>query len=178
MKAFERQTTGYSEQALEGMFGETLFPSAFFNQPVPVRGVCFAAGEESLQLAHYFVETHLNMGVIAFRMEAMTNEAWRETSGLFTRPRAEVSNVGFLLRDLDLTSPELQEKIAEVLEVTENVLWFATVGDHRRLSPRLKLPFLVYLGLGQNGRMRFMAQSGQQLRIDEGSLKRPSGHGS
>jgi hypothetical protein len=41
------------------------------------------------------------------------------------------------------------------------------------LSPKLKLSFLVYLGVGPNGKMRFLAQDGQRLLIDEGSLEKP-----
>ena len=96
--------------------------------------------------------------------------AWRELRNLLTRPRAEVSKVGVLLRDLDLVAPSLQDQVADFLGVADNVLWFASTSDHRKLSPKLKLPFLLYLGLSQAGRMCFLSQDGQQLLIDKGSL--------
>jgi len=174
MKLIKRSKTGYSQKVLEDFFRSTLFPSSFFNQPKPVRGVCFAAGPESSEMVRDFAETQLGLGTIGFRLEKTTMEAWREITNLFARPKAEVSKVAFLLYDLDLAAPELQEKIADILDVADNTLWFASVGDHRRLSPKLKLPFLVYLGLGSDNRMLFLGQGVQQVVMDEGTLKNPS----
>ena len=99
--------------------------------------------------------------------------SWLHSFRSFSISFWAISKVGFILHDLDLTSPDLQEKIADVLDVTDNVTWFATARDHRRLSPKLKLPFLVYLGLSPDDKMRFLAQGSQQLQIDQGSLKKP-----
>lgn len=170
MKIIERQNVGYSPQVLEDIFRSTLFPSSFFNQPMSVRGVCFAAGLNSSELAREFAEDHLGLGTIGFRMETMTPEIWRATTGLFTSPNAEVSKVGVILHDLDSTSPELQEKVAAGIEAAETNLWFVTANDHRKLTAKLKQSFLVYLGLGPTGKMRFLIQNGQLLQIDEGSL--------
>ena len=176
MKALERQTAGYSQEGLETFLRSTLFPSAFFDQPVPVRGICFAAGIESATLARQFAEDWLALGTVRFRIEALTPDEWCDLSRLLAPPKAEVSKVGFLLPNLDLAPVEVQEEVAETVLAGETPLWFATARDQQRLIPPLKLAFLVYLGLGSNGCMRFLCQDGQSLLIDEGSLKKAPRH--
>ncbi|MEI7732809.1 MAG: hypothetical protein WCO56_24770 [Verrucomicrobiota bacterium] len=167
IKVLERQTAGYSQQVLVTFLRRTLFPSSFFNQPVPVRGICFIAGAESFQLARGLAETELGLGTISLQMEAMTIANWHDITNLITQPRAEVSKVGFILRDLDLAAPDLQQKVADTLAAADNVLWLATASDQQKLSPEVKLPMLVYLGLSQAGNMSFLAQNGQRLQIDK-----------
>ena len=83
---------------------------------------------------------------------------------------AEVMNVGFLLNAIDLVAPGLEQAMADVIDKTENVHWIATAGDPRMIHPKLRVMFLVYLGLGQNGRMRYLPHDEQRLLIDKGSL--------
>jgi hypothetical protein len=40
------------------------------------------------------------------------------------------------------------------------------------IHPRLRLPLLVYLGLGKRGRMRYLVQDEQRLMIDKGSFNK------
>jgi hypothetical protein len=171
MKVIECQISGYREQTLEDFFHSTLFPSSFFDQPVPVRGVCFAAGADSLQRARDFARNQLGLGTITLGVGNMTLATWRELPEFFASPHADVSRVGFLVPHLDLASHDVQQGMAETLLAGGGALWFATVDDHRRLIPPLKLAFLVYLGLSSKDLMRFLCQSGQRLMIDEGSLK-------
>jgi hypothetical protein len=140
MKIIERPNVGYRPQVLEDIFRSTLFPSSFFNQPMSARGVCFAAGSISSEIARQFAEDHLGLGTIGFCTEAMPPETWRETTNLFTRPKAEVSKVEFILHNLDSASPEFQEKVAEGIDVAETGLWFVTANDHRKLTAMLKMP--------------------------------------
>jgi len=172
MKAFERDIIGYSEECLVKFLEATLFPSAFFEQPVPVRGLCIAAGPESLTLARALAEQRLGLGTITLNLATMTVEAWRAATLMFTRPGAEVANLGIILPELDRASAEMQEAVAVSMGAIEDIRWFVTVHDHRKLSAKLKLPLLVYLGLSAEGKMRFLMQSGQQIVMDEGSLKR------
>ena len=172
MKTIERQTEGYNEQCLEDFCRSVLFHSWSRNKTVPVRGVCFAAGIESTKLARDFAGKHLGLGIIGFQMSAMTVEAWHGITAMLIQHRAEVSSIGFLLHALDLTVPGLEQEIANVVDATESVDWIATAGDPTMLHPRLRLPFLVYLGVGKSGRMRYLIQDGQQLLIDKGSLKK------
>lgn len=177
MKALERDIIGYSEECLENFLEATSFPSAFFDQPVPVRGLCFAAGPESLALAKAFAERQLGFGTITLHLATMTVETWRAATHLFTRPGAEVANLGIILPELDLASPVMQEAVAVSVGAIDGVRWFVTARDHRKLSAKLKLPFLVYLGLNPAGKMRFLVQNGQRLQIDEGSLRLPARRG-
>jgi hypothetical protein len=177
MKALERDIIGYSEQCLENFLEATLFPSAFFDQAVPVRGLCFAAGPDSLAQAKALAEQRLWLGTITLHLATMTVETWRAAPHLFTRPGAEVANLGIILPELDLVSPEMQESVAASVGAIEGVRWFVTARDHRKLSAKLKLPFLVYLGLSPAGKMRFLVQNGQRLQIDEGSLRLPGKRG-
>ena len=59
MKALVRQKEGYSEDMLVSMLRRTSFPSAFFDQPAPVRGVCFTGSPDSAKLARNFAEVRL-----------------------------------------------------------------------------------------------------------------------
>ncbi len=138
-----------------------------------VRGVCFAAGPESLGLARDFARNQLALGTVTFRVGAMALPTWRELTQFFARPQTEVCQVGFLLPDLDLAAHDVQQAIADAILSGTDALWFATVADQRRLIPPLRLAFLVYLGLNPQKGMRFLCQSGQQLIIDEGSLRPP-----
>ncbi len=171
MKALVRDTTGFSEQFLGNLLKSILFPSAFFDHPIPVLGVCFAAGSESLQLACEFAGTFLGLGTICFRMDLMTAVKWEEISRLLVPPQADLSKVAFLLRDLDHAPSALQEAVASTLNAFEGVPWFVTVSDHRRLIPALKTPFVTYLGLSRDNRMQVLVQSGQTLLVDRGSYR-------
>jgi len=173
MKVVEAQHTGYRDQAIESLFRSSLFPSSFFDQPVPVRGVCFAAGHDSVRLAQSFAATHLGLGTLTLPINAMTLTDWRHFAKVVAGPRSESNNLGLVLPDLDLASEGFQAKVAESIGATGNTLWFPTATDQRRLIAPLKLALLVYLGLGPNKRMRFLVQSGQHLLIDEGSLCAP-----
>jgi hypothetical protein len=55
---------------------------------------------------------------------------------------------------------------------TDNLLWFPSAKDLRKLNPTLKLALVVYLGFGSDNRMKILIQPGQLLQIDRGSLKR------
>jgi len=169
MKAIERQLPGYSAEGLAGFLERTLF-SAFFDQPV--RGVCFAAGPESLSLARDFAGAHLALGTIVLHLEPMAPEELHTLAQSFLPPQAEFSRVAFILPHLDLAAPDLQTRIAATVSATPGALWFPIVSDHRRLIPALQLLSVIYLGLSPHEQMRFLAVSGQFLSIDEGSLQR------
>lgn len=172
LKVMMRETEGYSEAMLESMLHRTLFPSSFFDQPVPVRGVCFAAGPDSAQLARKFAESRLGLGVISLSADAAATRAWQEMSRTLAHPQTTSSRVGVLLPDLDHTSAEAQEHIAKAMLAANNLLWFPSASDHRKLIPALRQALVVYLGLGANNRMQVLIQSGQELQVDKGSLKR------
>ncbi len=174
MKVAQRDTPGYSEACLAGMLESFFFPSSFFDQPVCVRGICFAAGAESERLACEFAAGHLKLGTIVLRMGAVTSEDWRAIAVLLRPPKANVSNVAVILPNLDLASGEVQEKLGEVVDAAEGIVWLPTVNDQRGISARLKQHFLVYLGLSRDDKMQFLLQSGQRIQIDEGSLKQPA----
>ncbi len=172
MKALVRETDGYSEDMLETMLHRTSFRSSFFEQLTCVRGVCFAAGPDSAQLAHNFVSGRLKMGIFRVGREASTPKAWRELSRVLVHPQTEFSRVGILLPELDRVRPEVQEQIAQAMLATDKLLWFPTVSDHRKLLPSLQQALVVYLGLGSNKKMQILIQPGQVLGIDGGSHKR------
>jgi len=166
------EAEGYSEATLDSMMRCTLFPSSFFDQPVPVRGVCFAAGPDSIQLARNFAERRLGLAVISIGHEAGTEKAWEELSRVFVHPQTTVSRVGILLPHLDQTSVEAQQQIVQAMLAANNLLWFPSTDDHRKLIPALNQALVVYLGLGTGNKMQVLIQSGQTLEIDKGSLKR------
>lgn len=172
MKVMVRETEGYSEDMLESMVLRTSFPSSFFEQLTCVRGVCFAAGPDSTQLARNFAAGRLNLGIFSVSREAITPKAWRELSRVLLLPQTEFSRVGILLPDLDRVPTEVQEQIAQVMLATDKLRWFPTASDHRKLLPALQKALVVYLGLGSNNRMQVLIQPGQMLGIDKGSLKR------
>jgi hypothetical protein len=173
MITIQRSVEGYSESCLVSFQSGLLFyPSWTYGKQIPVRGLAFAAGTDSTRLASEFAQRHLGLGVIGLRMDTMTIEAWRGVTTLLVQHQAEVSRVGFLLHALDLTMPGLHEEIADTIDRVEGVAWLATAGDPLVLHPKLRLPFLVYLGLGQTGRMRFLLDKRQQLAIDKGSMKK------
>lgn len=172
MKALELQKTGYSDKSLENLFRSTLFPSSFFDKPELVRGVCFASGAESVQLAQSFAQNELGLGTVTLHLETTRYTDWKDLVRGITPPIGEVANVGIVLPALDLVSEKYQAKISDTILSGGDALWFPTVSDQRRLIPSLKLALLVYLGLGPNERMRFLVQAGQQVVVDEGSLRR------
>ncbi len=171
MKVLERQVTGYSADCLAGFFRSTLFPSPFFDQPAPVRGICFASGKNALDEARTLSERTLKVGTALIRTSEMGPGGWSELLQVLSPPRLSLSRVAVLIPDLDRVALAGQDKIAEALLATPDLPWLVTVTDHRNLNARLKLALLVYLGLDPNGRMRFLAQSGQKIMIDEGSLE-------
>jgi hypothetical protein len=174
MKIFERQTNGYNADCLAGFFRSTLFPSPFFDQPAPVRGICFASGENAFEEARALAEQNLNVGTILIRTGDVTRDGWRDLLQTLSPPKLTLSRVALIVPNADRVAPAGQEKIADALLATPpGASWLITVSDHRNLDARLKLALLVYLGLGPSGRMRFLSQSGQHLMIDEGSLRQP-----
>ena len=171
-KVIVREAEGYSEALLESMLRSTLFPSSFFDQPVPVRGVCFAAGPASSQLARNFAESKLGLAVFSIGHEAGTEKAWMELSRVFAHPQTTASRLGILLPDLDRIPVEAQQQIVEAMQSANNLLWFPSAVDYRRVIPALRLALVIYLGLNTGSKMQVLIQSGQTLEIDKGSLKR------
>lgn len=171
MKAIVRATEGYSEDMLVSMLGGTSFPSAFFDQPAPVRGVCFTGSPDSARLARTFAEARLGLGILSVAPGASTATAWRELKRLLAHPQTEFSRVGVLLPQLDQTPAQVQRQIAETMLATDKLLWFPSASDLRKLDRILKLALVVYLGLGSDNRMKILIQPGQLIRIDQGSLK-------
>lgn len=55
---------------------------------------------------------------------------------------------------------------------TENLLWFPSASDHRKLITPLRLALVIYPGLGANNKMQILLQDSQVIGIDKGSLKR------
>jgi hypothetical protein len=172
MKAMVRETEGYSEDMLISMLRGTSFPSAFFDQPAPVRGVCFTGSPDSAKLARNFAEGRLRLGILSVGSGPSIATAWRELRRILAHPQTQFSRVGVLLPQLDQTPPEVQKQIAETILATDKLLWFPSANDLRKLNPTLKLALVVYLGLGSDNRMKILIQPGQLLQIDRGSLKR------
>jgi hypothetical protein len=172
MKALTRETEGYSEDLLVSMLRQTSFPSAFFDQPAPVRGVCFTGSPDSAKLARNFAEGRLRLGTLTLGSGASIATAWAELRKVLVRPQTQFSRVGVLLPQLDQTPEEVQKEIAETILATDSLLWFPSASDHRKLNPTLKLALVVYLGLGRVNRMSVLIQPGQILEIEPGSLKR------
>lgn len=172
MKAMVRETQGYSEDMLVSMLRGTSFPSAFFDQPAPVRGVCFTGSPDAAKLARNFAEAKLRLGILSAGSGAGIATAWKELKKVLAHPQTQFSRVGVLLPELDQTPPEVQQQIAETILATDKLLWFPSAKDLRKLNPTLKLALVVYLGLGSDNRMKILIQPGQVLQIDRGSLKR------
>jgi hypothetical protein len=171
-KVMVRETEGYSEALLESMLRSTLFPSSFFDQPVLVRGVCFAAGSDSSQLARNFAEKRLGLAVISIGHESGTEKAWMELSRVLAHPQTTSSRLGILLPDLDRIPVEVHQQIFAATQAANNLQWFPSVADYRKVIPALRLALVVYLGLNTGNKMQVLIQSGQTLEIDKGSLKR------
>lgn len=74
IKALVLGNPGYKEKVLEDFSEVTLFASSFFDQPVPVRGVCFSAGGESPELARKFARSWLCLGTLSFHVSSLTLE--------------------------------------------------------------------------------------------------------
>lgn len=174
MKALELQKPGYSEEALKDVFQSILFTSAFFDKAEPVRGVCFASGTDAVQQAQSFATGQLGLGTVTIPLVALTPTSINQFVSVITVAGAKVRNVGFILPEADRLSEPLQAEFARVIQASSDILWFPTVSTPGRLITPLQSALLVYLGLGGNNRMRFLLQSGQQVMIDEGSLKRSS----
>lgn len=172
MKAIQPEVEGYSADLLETMLRRTAYPSSFFDQPVPVRGVCFAAGPDSAPLARKFATDRLGLAILSVNPEVSTAEAWAHLGRVLSHPQTTASRVGILLPDLDQTPPEVQEHIAQVVLAAEQLLWFPSTNNLRKVIPALQRPLLVYLGLGLNNRMRILLHPDHILQIDKGSLKR------
>lgn len=172
-KVIVPKAEGYRETLLESMLRCTFFPSSFFDQPVPVRGVCFAAGPDSSQLARNFAERRLALAVFSINHEAGTEMAWIEMCRVFTHPQTTFSRMGILLPNLDRTSVEAQQQLVEAMQTANNLLWFPSADDYRKVIPALRLALVVYLGLNAGNKMQVLVQSGQTLEIDQGSLEHP-----
>ncbi len=41
----------------------------------------------------------------------------------------------------------------------ENLLWFPSASDHRKLIPPLRLALVIYPGLGANNKMQILLQA-------------------
>ena len=172
MKAMVRETEGYSEDMLISMLRGTSFPSAFFDQPASVRGVCFTGSPDSAKLARNFAEARLRLGTLSVGCGESIATTWRELRKVLAHPQTQFSRVGVLLPQLDQAPAAVQQQIAETILATDNLLWFPSANDLRKLNPTLKLALVVYLGLSSENRMKILIQPGQLLQIDRGSLKR------
>jgi len=53
----------------------------------------------------------------------------------------------------------------------DNLSWFPSAGNFRRVIPALRLALVVYLGLKTSKQMQVHIQSGQTLEIDQGSFQ-------
>lgn len=171
-KVIVPEAEGYREALLESMLRRTLFPSSFFDQPVPARGVCFAAGPDSSQLARNFAERKLGLSVLSIGHEAGTEKAWVELSRVLAHPQTTAVRLGILLPHLDRLPVEAQEKIVEAMQSASTLLWFPSVDDLQDLIPGLRVALVVYLGMNRSNRMQVLIQPGQTLRIDKGSHQR------
>jgi len=165
---------GYSEAMLESMLRRTLFPSSFFNLPVPARGVCFAAGPDSSQLPRNFAERRLGLATFSISHEAGTERAWTELCRVFAHPQTTSSRLGILLPNLDRIPVEAQQQIVEAIQAANHLLWFPSANDYRNVIPALRLTLVVYLGLNASNKMQILIQSGQTMEVDKNSLKRAS----
>ena len=171
-KVIVPEAEGYTETLLESMLRSTLFPSSFFDQPVPVRGICFAGGSDSSQLARNFAEKRLNLAVLCIGHETGTEKAWLELRRVLAHPQTTSSRLGILLPDLDRIPVEAQQQIFAATQAASNLLWFPSVEDYRKVIPALRLALVIYLGLNKGNKMQVLIQSSQTLEIDKGSLKR------
>ena len=170
-KVIVPESDGFSETLLESMLESLSFSSAFFDQPIRVRGVLFAAGPDSVQLARDFAERRLGLSVLSIGHEAGTEKAWTALSRVLAHPQTAASRIGILLPNLDRVPVEAQSQILEAIQATNHLYWFPSADDFRNVIPALRLSLLVYLGLGRDNRMQLLLQSGQTLEIDKGSLK-------
>jgi hypothetical protein len=170
-KVIEPEAEGYSETLLESFLERTLFPSSFFDQPVPVRGVLFAAGPNSSRLAREFAERRRGFSVFSIGYEAGTEKAWTELSRVFAHPQTTSSRIGILLPNLDRIPVAAQQEILEAIQAPNNLSWFPSVDDYRKVIPALRLALVVYFGMNAGNKMQMLLQSGQTIQIDKGGLK-------
>lgn len=171
-KVIVPEAEGYRETLLVSMLERMMFPSTFFDQPVRVRGVLFAAGPDSSQLARNFAERHLGLALLTIGHEAGTEKAWTELSRVLAHQQTTASRLGILLPDLDRVPVESQEQILDAVQAGNNLSWFPSAEDHRKVLPALRLALVTYLGLNAENKMQLVLQSSQTIAIDEGSLKR------
>jgi hypothetical protein len=116
----------------------------------------------------------LNVGTITIRTGDVTADGWHALLLTLLPPKVTLSCVALIVPDADRVSSIGQSKMADALFATPpSVPWLITVSDRRNLDTRIKLALLVYPGLGPNGRMRFLSQSGQDLITDAGNLQQP-----
>jgi hypothetical protein len=103
-KVIVPESDGFSETLLESMLESLSFSSAFFDQPIRVRGVLFAAGPDSVQLARDFAERRLGLSVLSIGHEAGTEKAWTALSRVLAHPQTAASRTspaGFHVADSD-----------------------------------------------------------------------------
>jgi len=137
MKVFERPIVGYSADCLAGFFRSTLFPSPFFDQAAPVRGICFASGENAIEEAHALAKHNLNLGTILIRTGDVTPDGWRDLLQTLSPPKLTLSRVALIVPDADRVAPAGQEKIADaVLATPPGAPGLIIVSDHRNLDAR------------------------------------------
>jgi hypothetical protein len=113
------------------------------------------------------------LAVFSINHEAGTEMAWIEMSRVFTHPQTTFSRMGILLPNLDRTSVEAQQQIVNAMQPANNLLWFPSADDYRKMIPSLRLALVVYLGLNAGNKMQVLIQSGQTLEIEQGSLEHP-----
>ena len=171
-KVIVPESEGYNEAMLKSMMESLMFPSAFFDQPVYVRGLLFAAGPDSNQLARNFVEHRLGLSVLSIGHEAGTEQAWTELSRILGHPQTTSARIGILLPNLDRVGVEAQKQILAAIQAGNHFHWFPSADDFRKVIPALRLSLAVYLGLNRENRMQLLVQSGQTLEIDKDSLQR------
>lgn len=164
-----RTNEGYDEHVLETSRTTTLLPHALTNQNQLVRGVCFAAGLGSYTLATDFAEQFLSLRMIAWDFASITTDQLTEFN---EEPYLLESDTAIVLSNVHVLSDALQAKLADIILANPIPVWFLAVTTHRPLIQRLKLAFVVYLGLSPDNHMRFLLQKQQRLLIDEGSLQK------
>lgn len=172
MPIIQREEAGYSQATLASFYQGVLYEAPPYGSLVPVRGVCFATGHKAKHLAMDFLGRHLGLGIIDLDMRGMTAAAWRETHAMLTAKQTVLTRIGILLSGADQVEPALEEAIIDTMENTVAVGWFATARNPDALPPKLRLCFLVFLGLGQAGRMRFLISKDQHIMMDKGSMRK------
>lgn len=161
------EAEGYSETQLQSMMESLSFPSAFFDQPERVRGVLFAAGSASSQLARDFAERHLRRWVLSIGPEASTQKSWTDMSRVLAQAQTTATRIGILLPNLDRVPVEAQKRILAAIQADNDLRWFPSANDFRNVIPPLRQLLLVYLGLDSDRKMQVLIQSGQTRETDK-----------